>query len=195
MAIANTPYPLKQAQLRGFHKRLHTWYAAHGRHDLPWRNTRDPYHIWVSEVMLQQTQVKTVLERYYAPFLQRFPTIESLARAPREEVMKAWEGLGYYSRAGNLQKAAQEVMNGEWWVVNSENTPPLTTHYSQLTRLPGIGKNTAHALLAFAYHQPVAVMEANVKRVLCRVFALTAPSDAQLWELAQALVDPAKCPV
>lgn len=177
MVIGSTPLPLKQAQLRAFHKRLHAWYGVHGRKDLPWRNTRDPYAIYLSEVMLQQTQVKTVLERYYEPFLNAFPTLQALADAPRDALMKQWEGLGYYSRAANLQKAA--AMSGG----------QLPDTLEGLIALPGIGTNTAHAVLAFAFRRPVAVMEANVKRVLCRIFALPSPSDKQLFALAQGLID------
>lgn len=172
---------IKPAALRTVHSALQRWYARHGRRDLPWRNTPDPYAIWVSEVMLQQTQVKTVLERYYGPFLQRFPTIRTLAEAPRDALMKAWEGLGYYSRAANLQRAAQLCVG--------QHNAHMPDTFNELVALPGIGVNTAHAILAFAFHRPVAVMEANLKRVLSRVFALTLPTDAQLWELAQAMVD------
>ncbi|MBY0354265.1 MAG: hypothetical protein K2Q12_00885, partial [Rickettsiales bacterium] len=139
------------------HQTIHDWYAAHGRHSLPWRLTRDPYAIYVSEIMLQQTQVATVLTRFYHPFLARFPTLQSLADASQEEVLKAWEGLGYYSRARNLHQAAKIC------------APTLPTTVEGLLELPGIGRNTAHAIAAFAYHQPVAVMEANVKRVLHRL--------------------------
>lgn len=171
---------IKPARLRTVHDALQRWYAVHGRRDLPWRTTDDAYAIWVSEVMLQQTQVKTVRERYYGQFLAQFPTIEALANAPRDVLMKAWEGLGYYNRAANLQKAAQ---------VLSRNNSSLPDTFDALLALPGIGKNTAHAILAFAYRKPVAVMEANVKRVVSRLFALSSPSDSTLWELASALVD------
>jgi A/G-specific adenine glycosylase len=162
---------------QNFHQRLHAWYQAHGRHHLPWRKTDNPYHIWLSEVMLQQTQVQTVLERFYFPFLERFPSIEALAKADSQEVLKLWQGLGYYNRAKNLHKAAQAT------------SPALPENVEALQALPGIGRNTAHAIAAFAYHQPVAVMEANLKRVLCRIFALESPSDAILWEKATALLD------
>ncbi len=164
----------------GFHRKLHSWYGKHGRKDLPWRNTNDAYAIYVSEVMLQQTQVKTVLERYYAPFLKRFPTLSALAKAKEQDVLSAWQGLGYYSRARNLHKAAQ-ACNGE-----------LPKDISALTALPGIGRNTAHAIAAFAHHQPAPVMEANVKRVLCRIFALTQPTTQALWEKAESLLDTKK---
>ncbi len=165
------------AALSQFHSNLKRWYAAHGRRDLPWRTTRDPYAIYISEVMLQQTQVATVLARYYHPFLQRFPTLSALAAASRDEVMKAWQGLGYYSRAANLHNAA----------IQSKGTLPRTVE--GLLALPGIGRNTAHAVAAFAYQLPVAVMEANVARVLCRIHAMRTPTPALLWEKAAELLD------
>jgi A/G-specific adenine glycosylase len=161
------------------HHRLRHWYGLHGRSSLPWRNTTDAYAIYISEVMLQQTQVQTVLARYYVPFLSRFPTLQALADAPLEEVLKIWEGLGYYSRARNLHHAAQT------------SAPALPTTIEELMQLKGIGKNTAHAIATFAYHQPVAVMEANVKRVIHRVTASTTLTDSQLWEIANAWVDKA----
>ncbi len=160
-----------------FHKQLHNWYRTYGRKDLPWRNTNDAYAIYVSEIMLQQTQVATVLARYYHPFLKRFPTLKALAAAKQNEVLSAWQGLGYYNRAINLQKAAQATGG------------TLPHDVDALVQLPGIGRNTAHAIAAFAYQQPVAVMEANVKRVLCRIFALKNPSPDVLWEKAAQLLD------
>lgn len=189
---------IKPAWLHKFHHALAAWYAAHGRHDLPWRNTADPYHIWLSEVMLQQTQVATVRARFYDPFLAKFPTIEALAAAPREAVMKAWEGLGYYRRAGNLHEAAKQLMieGGLPPFATASLTLPLRgsalpTHglLHRLLSLPGIGRNTAHAILAFAYRQPVAILEANVKRIVARVFAEENPTDAQLWAGAEMLLD------
>lgn len=156
---------------------LHEWYHAHGRKDLPWRHTSNPYEIYISEIMLQQTQVSTVLARYYHPFLKLFPTVKALADAPEQKVMKAWEGLGYYQRARNLHKAAKMAAGGM----------PKTVE--GLVALPGIGQNTAHAIAAFAYHAPVPVLEANVKRVIARVFALEKPKDEELWEKAWALLD------
>jgi A/G-specific adenine glycosylase len=160
-----------------FHTAIRAWYAAHGRAELPWRRTSDAYAIYISEVMLQQTQVQTVLARYYFPFLIRFPTLQALAEADVEEVLKAWEGLGYYTRARNLHRAAQIA------------APALPDSVEALMALPGIGRNTAHAICAFAYHQPVAIMEANVKRVLHRLTAHTQMSDKELWVLADALMD------
>lgn len=183
---------IKPTEIVGFHRTLQKWYKTYGRHDLPWRNTTNPYHIWLSEVMLQQTQVSTVLARFYHPFLKQFPTVEALAAAPREKVMKAWEGLGYYRRAGNLHEAAKKIVNSEWWSMSSETESaihhsPLTIH--QLLSLPGIGQNTAHAIAAFAYHQPVAILEANVKRVVARIFALATPTDKELWQHAEQLLN------
>jgi len=168
---------ISQARILGFHRQLHQWYAQHGRKDLPWRLTRDPYAIYISEIMLQQTQVKTVLERYYFQFLKRFPTLSMLASAKQDEVLQAWQGLGYYNRATNLHKAAKAC----------DGALPGTAE--ELIALPGIGKNTAHAIAAFAFHTPVAVMEANVKRVICRVFALKKPTPDILWGKATQLLD------
>lgn len=174
------PPQIKPRDLHRFHGRLAEWYAAHGRHGLPWRSTADPYRIWISEVMLQQTQVSTVLARFYDPFLARFPTVQHLARASREEVLKAWEGLGYYRRAGYLHEAAKRAHNG------------LPDDAEGLQSLPGIGRNTAHAILAFAHRKPVAILEANVKRVVARIFALSHPTEPQLWAGAEALLNPAQ---
>lgn len=157
------------------------WYRKHGRKTLPWRNTRDAYHIYLSEVMLQQTQVKTVLERYYFPFLEAFPTLESLAKAPEEAVLKAWEGLGYYRRAKYVHAAAKATVG--------EHKGALPKTVEALMGLPGIGRNTAHAVACFAYGAAVPVLEANVKRVLARVLAWEAlPAEKAMFEAAQTLV-------
>ena len=158
------------------HKNIQNWYQKHGRLDLPWRTTNDPYHIYLSEVMLQQTQVKTVLERYYFPFLEKFPTLKALGDAPLDDVLKMWEGLGYYNRAKNLHMTAT--------LVNE-----LPNNIDELIKLPGIGKNTAHAVATFAYYQPVPIMEANVKRILCRLNKLKTPTDKELWDIAYKLVN------
>ena len=155
------------------HAKIRRWYKAYGRKDLPWRNTQDPYPIYISEIMLQQTQVSTVLARYYAPFLKKFPTLAALAKAPEQEVLKSWEGLGYYQRARNLHKAAKIA------------APTVPNTLEALLALPGIGQNTAHAILALAYHKPVPVLEANVKRVLARFYA----SPVANWEQAEQLLD------
>lgn len=158
------------------HQNIHHWYQANGRIDLPWRNTDESYYIYLSEVMLQQTQVKTVLERYYIPFIERFPSLRHLGEAPLDDVLKMWEGLGYYNRAKNLHKTASLVEK-------------LPDEIDELIKLPGIGKNTAHAIAAFAFKQAVPVMEANVKRILCRLYELKIPHDKKLWELAYDLLD------
>ncbi len=158
------------------HKNIQNWYKQYGRLDLPWRSTNDPYHIYLSEVMLQQTQVKTVLEKYYFPFLEKFPTLKALGDAPLDDVLKMWEGLGYYNRAKNLHTTAGQI-------------DKLPQNIEELIKLPGIGKNTAHALVAFAFKQPVPIMEANVKRILCRLNKLKTPSEKELWEIAYQLVD------
>ena len=131
--------------------------------------------------MLQQTQVKTVLERFYLPFLERFPTIQALAESDLQEVLQLWQGLGYYSRAKNLHLAAQTVVEARLNTLPSEP--------SELIKLPGIGQNTARAIAAFAFHQPVAILEANVKRVIARILALETPTDKELWAKAEELLD------
>ncbi len=159
------------------HIALHKWYKAHGRHDLPWRMTDDSYKIWVSEVMLQQTQVKTVLERFYFPFIETFPTLQDLANATEDEVLKMWEGLGYYTRCRNLHKTAKICQT------------ILPQQVEALIALPGIGKSTAHAVAAFAYHTPVPILDANVKRILYRLFGVKTANEKYLWELAYQLFD------
>jgi len=159
------------------HNLLYQWYLQNGRHDLPWRGIDDAYKIWVSEIMLQQTQVKTVLERFYFPFLKAFPSLENLANASEDEVLKLWEGLGYYTRARNLHKTARLC----------QNTLPQTVQ--ELISLPGIGQSTAHAIAAFAYKTPVPIMDANVKRILYRVYAVTKASDKELWKMAYKFFD------
>jgi A/G-specific adenine glycosylase len=163
--------------IQALHESIRDWYKQHGRRDLPWRNTSDTYAIYLSEIMLQQTQVQTVLARYYHPFLKQFPTLQALADAPLQDVLKALEGLGYYSRARNLHRAAQLA------------APALPNTVEGLMALPGIGRNTAHAVAAFAYRLPVPVMEANVKRILYRLVAREVMTDKELWELAEQLVD------
>lgn len=165
------------------HDAIGRWYKKYGRHQLPWRNTQDAYAIYVSEIMLQQTQVKTVKNRYYSLFINRFPTLEVLAGAPREAVLKTWQGMGYYQRAINLHRAAQELFRRQGVGCQIPNA------VEELKKLPGIGENTARAIAVFAYHQPVAVMEANVRRVLSRLFALKKPSVKELFAKADMLLD------
>jgi A/G-specific adenine glycosylase len=157
---------------------------VHGRHDLPWQGTRDPYRVWLSEIMLQQTQVKAVLG-HYARFVARFPDVGVLAAAPVGDVLAAWSGLGYYSRARNLHRAAQ--------VVVAENGGEFPRTSEALARLPGIGRSTAAAIAAFCFGEPAAILDGNVKRVLARVLAfdrdLADPrAERALWDAATALL-------
>ncbi len=172
--------PIKPAVLQ---KRILTWYVQNKR-DLPWRKVRDPYPIWISEIMLQQTQVDTVIP-YYHRFLEKFPTVGALARAPLQDVLKAWENLGYYSRARNLHAAAKEIAD------RMEGRMPRDRKV--LLGLPGIGPYTAAAVLSFAFGEPIATVDGNVKRVLARVFAVEEPVDPgptrrRLHDLASELV-------
>jgi A/G-specific adenine glycosylase len=168
----------------GFAGRIVRWQRSHGRSRLPWQDTRDPYRVWLSEVMLQQTQVSTVLD-YYARFLARFPDVGALAAGGDDEVMSLWSGLGYYSRARNMHRCAKDVValhGGEF---------PKTA--GQLETLPGIGRSTAAAIASFCFGERVAILDGNVKRVLTRVLAFdadlaSAASERVLWEHAQAML-------
>lgn len=170
----------------GFAQRLIDWQRQHGRHGLPWQGTREPYHVWLSEVMLQQTQVSTVLA-YFPRFLARFPEVKALAQATADEVMALWSGLGYYSRARNLHRCAQVVVDQHGGVF-----PPDA---GTLQTLPGIGASTAAAIAAFCHGQRVSILDGNVRRVLTRLLAfgedLSKPAAQRaLWDLAQALLPP-----
>jgi A/G-specific adenine glycosylase len=167
-----------------FASRLITWQKIHGRHDLPWQNTTDPYAIWVSEIMLQQTQVTAVIG-YYAKFMARFPTIASLANATQDEVLQHWSGLGYYSRARNLHHAAQTIVDTHGGVFPQD--------FDTIQTLSGIGRSTAAAIASFAFHQVQTILDGNVKRVLTRHFAISGwPStpkiEKSLWQLAEKLL-------
>jgi A/G-specific adenine glycosylase len=167
-----------------FASRIVAWQRRHGRHDLPWQQSRDPYRIWVAEIMLQQTQVAAVLG-YYGRFIARLPDIAALAAAPADEVMRLWSGLGYYARARNLHAAAKLI------VARHGGRFPLDFEAAQA--LPGIGRSTAAAILAFATGKPHAILDGNVKRVLARHFAVAGAIDSaatlrQLWDLARSLV-------
>ena len=160
---------------------LLSWFAKYGRRDLPWQNTKDPYRIWLSEIMLQQTQVQTVIP-YYARFLDAFPTLEALAHAPQDEVLHLWTGLGYYARARNLHKAAQAVCN--------QHGGRFPTQFEEVIALPGIGRSTAGAILAFSCDQHHPILDGNVKRVLSRVYEVEGwygqkAVENRLWELAE----------
>src|SRR5688572_368962 len=141
-----------------FAEKLIVWQRRHGRRGLPWQGTRDPYRIWLSEVMLQQTQVAAVIP-YYERFIQKFETVEALAAASEDEVLRLWAGLGYYARGRNLHKAAREIQAGGF---------PRTAE--RIAELPGVGRSTAAAIAAFAFGERAAILDGNVKRVLARHF-------------------------
>lgn len=175
---------MKDTDIQYFQKNLIDWYLNNHR-SLPWRKTEDPYRIWVSEAMLQQTQVSTVLP-YYRKFLQKFPTIKHLARAELHDVLKVWEGLGYYARARNLHRAAGNVQQQYQGVI--------PTTWNQFRKLPGVGDYIAAAVLSIAFGLPYAVVDGNVKRVLARLQCIAAPlnnstSTKRFKETAEALKD------
>ena len=160
------------------------WQIAHGRNDLPWQNTRDPYRVWVSEIMLQQTQVATV-RAYFTRFLERMPTVSSLASASLDQVLGLWSGLGYYSRARNLHLCAQQV------IALHDGVFPHTSQ--ALATLPGIGKSTAAAIASLCFGERVAILDANVKRVVTRVLGFdadlaVAAHERALWDAASGLL-------
>ena len=167
-----------------FSQALVVWQKKYGRNTLPWQNTRDPYRVWLSEIMLQQTQVTTVLT-YYSRFLQRFPVVSDLAAAQADEVMALWSGLGYYSRARNMHRCAQQVMalyGGEF-----------PNNAAQLQTLPGIGPSTAAAIASFCFAERAAILDGNVKRVLTRVLAFSgdlaqSAQERQLLDIANSLL-------
>ncbi|AOY91857.1 A/G-specific adenine glycosylase [Cupriavidus sp. USMAA2-4] len=170
-----------------FGMRVVHWQRAHGRHDLPWQNTRDPYRIWLSEIMLQQTQVSAVID-YYQRFMASLPTVEALAAAPADEVMALWAGLGYYSRARNLHACARQVV--------AEHQGRFPTDPAVLVTLPGIGRSTAAAIAAFSAGVRTPILDGNVKRVFARFFGLHGHPgeravEACMWRLADAALPPA----
>lgn len=157
------------------------WHARRGRHDLPWQKERTPYRVWISEIMLQQTQVAAVIP-YYERFITRFPDVTTLAEAPIDDVLHLWTGLGYYARARNLHRAALRIFD--------EFDSEVPRSFAALVTLPGIGRSTAGAILALSCGEPFAILDGNVKRVLARYFGVPGPStDAattkRLWTLAE----------
>ena len=164
-----------------FAQAIIAWQKLYGRHDLPWQNTTDPYAIWVSEIMLQQTQVAAVIG-YYANFMARFPSISVLANATQEEVLQSWSGLGYYSRARNLHNAAQKIVD--------EFSGIFPSKFDDILSLPGIGRSTAAAISTFALNQPQPILDGNVKRVFARYFNIagvtSAPKVVQnMWQITE----------
>ena len=175
---------MSEALIKHFATNLIAWHGKDGRQGLPWQSIRDPYAVWVSEIMLQQTQVATVLERY-PRFMKRFPTVKKLAAVPLDDVLAEWAGLGYYTRARNLHACAKQVM--EEFGGKFPNDPVL------LEQLKGIGRSTAGAIAAFAFHERAPILDANVKRILARLFGMNgaiqekAVND-ELWLLAKTLL-------
>ncbi len=187
-----TPFPGKGAvgmaelspAARGFAARLIRWHKHHGRHDLPWQSTRDPYRVWLSEIMLQQTQVATVIP-YYRRFLERLPQLADLAAAPLAEVMALWSGLGYYARARNLHACAYAVMK--------QHGGKFPRDPAVIAQLPGIGRSTANSIATVCFGAHAPIMDGNVKRVLCRAFGIegfpgSSAVEKRLWALAAELM-------
>ena len=177
----------EEEKIASFRKKLLVWYDAHKR-DLPWRRTQDPYKIWISEIMLQQTRVDTVIP-YYERFLDWFPTVADLAQAPEEKLLKAWEGLGYYSRVRNMQKAAQQIMENHGGVFPSS--------YDEISKLKGIGPYTAGAIASIAFGLPEPAVDGNVMRVLARLFEVDydigVPTNRKIFQaMMEILIDPAQ---
>lgn len=175
----------EEDKILSFRQKILTWYDANKR-DLPWRRSKNPYHIWVSEIMLQQTRVDTVIP-YYERFLDWFPTVESLANAPEERLLKAWEGLGYYSRVRNMQTAAQQIM--------SEFEGKFPSTYEGISSLKGIGPYTAGAISSIAFNIPQPAVDGNVMRVLARLFEVNHdignPSNRKIFQaMMEVLIDP-----
>jgi A/G-specific adenine glycosylase len=174
----------RRALLARFAEHVVAWQKQHGRHALPWQKTRDPYRVWLSEIMLQQTQVATV-HAYYERFVARFADVRALAAAEPGDVLAAWSGLGYYSRARNLHRCAQ--------VVVAEHGGEFPKTSAELAQLPGIGRSTAAAIAAFCFGERVAILDGNVKRVLARLLAFDgdlaeARAERELWSAADALL-------
>ena len=175
----------EEEKIASFREKLLAWYDANKR-DLPWRRTQDPYKIWISEIMLQQTRVDTVIP-YYERFLDWFPTLADLAQAPEEKLLKAWEGLGYYSRVRNMQKAAQQIMEDHGGVF------PAT--YEAISKLKGIGPYTAGAIASIAFGLPEPAVDGNVMRVLARLFEVDydigIPTNRKIFQaMMEVLIDP-----
>ena len=176
------------------HNRLSQWYEQHHR-VLPWRETEDPYRIWVSEIILQQTRVAQGLE-YYLRFVDRFPTVEALASASEDEVLRYWQGLGYYSRARNMHRAAQMIVAQQMDVFRGHTTPiSQEAIFKGLLSLPGVGEYTAGAIASFAYDMPYPALDGNVYRVLARLYDCeiafdTSAGKKHFHQLANQLLDP-----
>ena len=172
-----------------FASRVLSWFDRHGRKELPWQRNPTPYRVWISEIMLQQTQVATVIP-YYERFMGRFPDLQSLAAGEIDEVLHLWSGLGYYARARNLHRAAG--------VICKKRGAVFPRHFDEVVRLPGVGRSTAGAILSLAHGAHHAILDGNVKRVLSRCFALdgwpgTTTVQKRLWDLAEELTPKKGC--
>lgn len=170
--------------MKSFADLLIAWHAKSGRHHLPWQQSKDPYSVWVSEIMLQQTQVTTVID-YYNRFMKKFPTIKALANADEEEVMQLWSGLGYYRRARFLHEGAQMIVG--------EMKGNFPSEFDMMMKIPGIGRSTAGAIAAFSFNQNKAILDGNVKRVLSRYFLISEwtglpQTEKKLWNYAESLL-------
>jgi len=164
-------------EIEQFHQALLSWYDINGRDHLPWRKTRNIYHIYISEIMLQQTQVNRVMEQFYPNFLEKYPTLEILANSPIEDILASWSGLGYYSRARNIHKTANEC------------STELPNTMSELLKLSGIGRYTASAICSFGYEQNVSVVDTNIARVFKRYCGLIDVKDEVVWKNADRLLN------
>ncbi|TWT85423.1 A/G-specific adenine glycosylase [Posidoniimonas polymericola] len=185
MPVTDDAPTIAAPRKRAVRRRLKGWFAAHAR-DLPWRENRDPYRVWLSEIMLQQTQVETV-KPYFARFLAAFPTVHDLAAAPEQQVLRLWEGLGYYRRARGLHAAAK--------VLVSEHNGQFPRDLAALQNLPGVGRYTAGAIASIAFDLPAPILEANTIRLFTRLTAYrgdptSTPGQKYLWRVAEALVPP-----
>ena len=177
--------------MSSFATSLIEWQKKHGRHHLPWQKDKTAYRVWVSEIMLQQTQVETVIP-YYETFMQRFPDCKSLACADISEVLTLWAGLGYYRRAHNLHKASI--------IVTEQHGGNFPSDVANLEALPGIGRSTAHAIASIVFKKPYAILDGNVKRILARYFAIEEPinttaCEKKLWDIAQTLMPTDNCQI
>ncbi len=182
-AVATDGQPVPVRLARDLASRIITWQKRYGRHNLPWQKTRDPYRIWISEIMLQQTQVE-IVKTYYESFLNRFPTVSHLARARRKTVLRHFAGLGYYARARNLHETARRIV---------QSGKGFPTDYATLVKLPGIGPSTAGAILSLSCNEPHPILDGNVRRLLARLHLGRDPErnareTARLWALARELL-------
>lgn len=168
-------------QINDFSKNIISWHKKHGRHDLPWQKEINPYKVWISEVMLQQTQVKTVLP-YYERFLKKYPTIKDLSNSKLDDILEIWTGLGYYRRAENLYRSSQ--------VLQKKYKYSFPESYNDILTLPGIGRSTAGAILAIAYNKKYPILDGNVKRIIKRYFAVRGENNIEknLWKLSELLL-------